>query len=415
MDYLMEAQAFEYQMSKAQNQIELESYINECVILAENSNLISKLKAFNEAEGKSGWEKIKDGLKKFGEFIKRIFTKFFDKMSRFFKGNKAWLDKHKATIINNPFKFESVTMYDYFEGIKRITGSYIPAFTNYDTDLKDKLIDDKTTYEWMAKCIKMDKFTYSDGVNFGEAVTNFFRGGENMKTFTPSTLNMSDIFNYCYEYDKMAANIEHDQKTLRNALDGIQSAIDKKAKTLTADQAKEPTVDTTGEEKHENVLFSNVYGIIVEDKEGAIKIGNPTSNDNNTSGTQLKGNNTPGTVGDKDKTAASNSDNNVDYNSRSATEVKNKTIEDVNNTNDAKAISEMSDACARYRQASMAVFTSKCTVAEKCYKDFLKILIAHVDSYAAKKTLNNKQSDAATDYKTNNVKPNDGNPHPVNT
>ncbi len=424
MDYITEAQLFEYMENKRNEQITLESYINECVILSEAKTAIHNLKVFNEEEKKSGWERIKEAFKKFGEFIKRIFAKFFDKMSRFVNGNKKWLDKHKAIILNNPFKFENVTMYNYPVGIKRMVNSAIPAFTDYET-MKSNLESDKKCYDWMAKSIGYDKFSYAEGVNFTESVANYFRGGESTMEFSAAKLNMADIFNYCYEYEKMDSNIRKDRDVLLNGIAAVTKAIDKKAASLSADTSssssssaenkeKEPPVSATtpptepGKEnkdgdktKSEAAVFSNVYSRYITEADG-VEIGNKKDEADNPSGVQMKANQSSGVSGDKDATASTNMKN-VDYNGKDSSDIQNKNVEDVEKVNDGAAIKEMSENCSRYKAAASGVFSAKLTVAEKCYKDYMKILIAHVDSYIGRQQNNDKTTDVATDYRNSDT------------
>ena len=87
MDYITETNMFLYNEDKHLQQESLESYINECIILAENSNAISNLRAFNEAENKSFGQKVKDAFKKFIDFIKQIFGKFVSRLQRFVQNN----------------------------------------------------------------------------------------------------------------------------------------------------------------------------------------------------------------------------------------------------------------------------------------------------------------------------------------
>ncbi len=417
MDYITETRMFLYNEDKHLQQESLESYINECIILAENSNAISNLKAFNEAENKSFGQKVKDAFKKFIDFIKQIFGKFVSRLQRFVQGNKKWLEKNKAIILNNPFKYEDVTTYNYSEGIKRMVNAAIPAFDNYN-NIKDNLTSDKACYEWMAKSINFGNFAYDENVKFIDSVSEFFRGGKDQIVIPGNKLNLSDIYNYCYDYQNMTEGIKKDQKTLETALDNISKEIDKKAATMTADSSSTGTQNNSNQSssnnstnssnnnsaeqqdkpitdvKEENAVFSNVYGTYFTEADGP-SFG--ASKDSSSSGPQMKASNGPGNVGSQDATAASNMKN-VNYNGKSSEDVQKQNTENINNSNTSE-LKAMSEACLRYRTAASAVFSAKLNVAEKCYKDYLKILIAHVDSYTGRDKKNNKETDAPTDYR----------------
>ena len=77
MDYITESAFFAYECQKSGEQVELESYINECLILAEGitKSSINNLVSFNEAERKGLFQRIKDVLKKFiNAYIQNGYT-----------------------------------------------------------------------------------------------------------------------------------------------------------------------------------------------------------------------------------------------------------------------------------------------------------------------------------------------------
>ena len=415
MDYITETNVFLYNENKRFQQENFESYIKECMILTESTNAIARLKSFNEAENTSFGQKVKDAFKKFIDFIKQIFGKFVSRLQRFVQGNKKWLEKNKSIILNNPFKYEDVTTYNYPVGIKRMVNAAIPAFDNYD-NIKDNLASDKTCYEWMAKSINFNDFAYDENVKFIDSVSEFLRGGKDQIVIPANKLNLSDIYNYCYNYQSMTEGIQKDQKTLETALDNISKAIDKKAATMTADNSNQNNTsqssssnNTTNSNtnnssqedkpvtdvKEENAVFSNVYNTYITEADGP-SFGAAKDSSNN--GPQMKASNGPGNAGSQDATAASNMKN-VNYNSKNSEDIQNQNTEKVNNSNNTSELKAMSEACLRYRTGASAVFSAKLNVAEKCYKDYLKILIAHVDSYMGKDQKNNKETDAPTDYR----------------
>ena len=415
MDYITESAFFAYECQKSNEQVELESYINECLILAERTteSTIDNLASFNEAESKGLFQKIKEALKKFGDFIKRIFAKFSDKASRLFKGNKAWLDKNRETILSKPFKYETVTMPNYFEGIKRMTQAAVPAFSNFE-NMKPNLVDDKTGYEWMAKSINMTKFTWYNGIDFKLAVKNFFQGGEEQVTFTSKSINLTDIYNYCYTYDKMAANIEKDSKTIERAITTIESIIKQKIDSIESTQttsSQDNNQSSANQSNNQNNSQSNpqvqtnsaVYSRVYDRFINEVEIGSAQTSDNSNSAKSSNdvqpviSNNKTGVAGDETKTASANM-NNIDRNGKTDDDIKTGNVNDVNNAKDKKELEDMNNVCERYRLLASDVFAAKATIMEKCYKDFLKVLIAHVDYYAGKVTKDNKQTDTASDY-----------------
>lgn len=436
MDILTESKEFDYLEARRRQQLSLESYINECVILSEGDNVFKNLQAFNEEEKKTGWEAIKEGFKKFGNFIKRIFMKFFDNMSRLVQGNKNWLNKHKATILNNPFKFDSVTMPNYPVGIQRMVDSSVPAFTNYD-EIKDKLDTEQNAFNWMAKSVGYGKFQYSSEINFNLTMQNWFQGGEVDKTFTAKALNMSDIFNYCYEYeDNIGAKIRKDQTILDNAIKVLTDAIDAREKDSavvddTQDKKEEQKAQDAAENKKvedttkkytnssitakgdvndinsqnddpetgskigpESVVFSNVLGTYINE----VEFGSKSDSNTNTSTVAYKASQSSGVVGNEKNTAASNMKNvkyGSDDNKETVDNANSKRIEDETSK---RALEEMRTAIINYQNAARGVLGGKLNAAQKCYKDYMQILVKHVKSYMANDQYNNKTTQAATNY-----------------
>lgn len=369
MDYVMEFNNLVYLESKTNQKIELDCYINECML------------ALNEAEGdsKNFIEKAKQALLSFFEKVKQVFARFLDTLSRFVTGNKKWLDKNKTIILNNPVKLE-VKGYNYPKGVERMVKGAIPAYQNYES-IKDNLISDKAAYEWMAKGIGYNDFVYNDGTNFSEAIAIFFRGSADQIEFKSTDINMTDIFNYCYEYDKMKENIINDKNTLEKITNEIIKEIEHK----------------------ESELATKSESTIMEADNTDTKSANPanptiSTKDTTPSGNQMNPVNPKGVAGDANATAASNTKN-VDYGGKDANDVKDKNIETVKNTNNSEELKTMVANLNRYKNAATAVFTAKLKAAEYCYKSRMKVLVAHVNSYLGAKQLNNKVADAATDYR----------------
>ena len=457
MDYITESAFFAYECQKSGEQVELESYINECLILAEGitKSSINNLVSFNEAERKGLFQRIKDVLKKFKEFIKRIFAKFSDKVSRFSKGNEAWLNKNRDIILNKPFKYDSVTMPNYFEGIKRMTQAAVPAFSNFENMKSnfvngDGEVDDKASCEWMAKSINMDKFKWYNGVDFSLAVKHFLQGGENDITFTAKTLNLTDMFNYCYEYDKMAKNIKTDSTTIDTSIANIESEINEKIESI-ADEEEEKTKEdnqnndqnnqednksdnqnSTQNNNQENnksnnivkgatarqvnkgttitngnselnvkpltnsVMYSRVYDMPINE----VEIGSVQGKGSSSSGAVVSNVKT-GVAGDETRTASSNMTN-INKNGKTDDEINTGNTNDIDNAKSKKELETMIAICNKYKALATDVFAAKSTVMEKCYKDFLKVLIAHVDFYTGRTTTDSKQTTVATDYSDKN-------------
>lgn len=411
MDYINEFESFMYLQNKANQQISMESYIQECIILAENTNVVGRLRAFNEAD--SAWDKIKNGLKRFWEFIKRIFAKWIEKLTRLFQNNKDWLDKHRAIILNNKFKFESVNMYNYSEGIKRMVNSTVPML-DFDQLSKDdpKFNTREGIFNWVLKeNAKNTNFKYVDKeTNATTEMKNFFRGGEDKIDVLAKDLNMTDLFNYCYTYDKMQDKIKKDYDVINNAVQKVTTALSNKAASATVDTATSNTANDnnsgSGEApKTENAVFSRVYGAIVEADAVNQASTNGKPDHTNNDGPTYKASTATGYAGDKNQSASSNTVNIGAEKKDDGTEVtqadKNQTnVQSASNTT-GDDITKMSERCGWYQEAAGGTLSAKLTICEEAYLSYMKILKAHVDSYIGREQKNNQATRLATVYGNN--------------
>ena len=413
MDYINEFESFMYLQNKANQQISMESYIQECIILAENTNAVGRLRAFNEAD--SAWDKIKNGLKRFWEFIKRIFAKWVEKVTRLFQNNKDWLDKHRAIILNNKFKFESVNMYNYSEGIKRMTNSTVPML-DFDQLSKDdpKFSTREGIFNWVLKeNAKNESFKYVDKeTNATTEMKNFFRGGEDKIDVLAKDLNMTDLFNYCYTYDKMQDKIKKDYDVINNAVQKVTTALSNKAASSTVDtsaaaanNASENNSGSGEAPKTESAVFSRVYGAI-EEADAANQASTNGKPDHTNDGPTYKASTATGYAGDKNQSASSNT-----VNIKGSGETKDDGTEvtqaDKNQTNVQSAsnttgddIAKMSERCSWYQEAAGGTLSAKLTICEEAYLSYMKILKAHVDSYIGREQKNNKITQIGTEYGT---------------
>lgn len=419
MDYVTEFNLFTFNQANSMRQTRFEYYVEECIALAEGTNVVNKLNAIHEEEKKT----IGGFFSKIWQFIKRIWDKFIDKMTRFISGNKKWLDKNRAIILNNEFKFESISIYNYPVGVKRMTQAAVPAF-DYDK-IKNNLTDDKTCYEFVAHEIGYAEYKYNkdDDSNFSTDMKEWFWGGAEQIEIPRAKVNLTDMFNYCYEYDKMKTAIEKDKTTIEKSIESMNKIVTNKVvnspvdnstsdtsseantsektdnNTNTEEQppvsATTPLGDNKNKSSNESYVFSNVYGTYITEVDKAAVNGDP-DNDRNKDSTVRKASTKTGVYGDKQATAKSNmsnvtkSDDNVDDRNKAT----------ANNADIAQS-EEIQKACTRYNNAVTGVLSAKLSAAEQCYKDYMRILIAHVDSYIGRKQANDKLAVAASDYRSN--------------
>lgn len=249
------AQHYFFVEKMIEEQNELESYINECVILS-NTNLTKKqvfqeMTVLNEAD--------------FGNRIKIIFNRlksFFSKLiQRFYisfqKGSDIkFLENYKDIILGKEFKLD-ITMGNHFDALKRVDKLIKPEIvknilkpidtSEFDNIIKqskrgsgkdsDEETKDKTEEEYKKEQYKAIFKSYNnseslDGVDPDKSediesdLKEYFAGGSENISFSPNEIqqNMDYIFKYLYHSDNLINNIENYRKTFEDSMNKCESA-----------------------------------------------------------------------------------------------------------------------------------------------------------------------------------------------
>ena len=87
-----------YEMFLVENaieQAELEKYINECIMISNNTNTISNIETLNENFS----DKVKESFAKILSSIGAIWKKFLETTNNLIKNDEAYLNKYKDIIL----------------------------------------------------------------------------------------------------------------------------------------------------------------------------------------------------------------------------------------------------------------------------------------------------------------------------
>ena len=211
------------------NTIKLNAFISECLCIAEGGNIYDGIKAINEGisdKAESAWDKVMD-------FLRRMWGKFVENMTRLFNSNGYYLEKYKDIILKKPIKFtEKITMPNYFNGIKNIVGIKIPQITVQSLDRVPLNTEDGNGMnvlrtEFMNAWKNGKPSDNPEGKEFKAWAVDFFKGlGNGEVDFTASQINMTDVYNFC-----------HDSKNITSILEKDKSAIERASKEF-ADEVK---------------------------------------------------------------------------------------------------------------------------------------------------------------------------------
>ena len=331
---------------------DLDCFIKESLLIANNES--------TEVLNEITWQSVKERIGKIIEVIKTMWNKFITKIVEIFATDKEYLDKYKEIILNRKPKPAKLVMPKYSEGIKNILVTDVPLFNYQNKELVEKLVDQVTfgTYITTGKRYQ----AYDGKEEFSTYCKNIFRGSSNDIEVASESLNMTDIFNYCYNYKNMVTKIQKDSTTIQSSGKNAENWI----RSITP----APTTATP-----ESATIVNE----VEIKKGAeAKPGATTNADENIPAKQM---------------------NNISKDSKEGNETDTKTAVG----NDSENISEANAKVKVYLSICTKLFSAKLTAAEEIYKGYMQIIRSHVKDYVAtskgkKNTEGKKEADEPTNY-----------------
>lgn len=370
----MDTHKLSYQLFLAEQmyeQSELEMFIGECVLISEGTNTLTNIDIIHE----SFVDKIKGTIKKFLQAIANMWHKFTEAMNTLLKTDRAYLEKYKDIILKkNPIECE-YTMYKYDQGLPLLLKSQIPVLNlnNMDAELAD---DDTFLRKHFGTFIQGAKSPY----NIGDLARAKFRGGNGEEVNIKSTqLNMTDLYNYCYDYKKFEDLIQKDIKNIQDSAGSIILRIDK--------MVRDGQVKNEAAALFESAQYlSTVYNTFVNEATPGTRVKPEDSNNNNNQNTNNQNDN--------------KNNNNPVQNKPSQAYNKTEKIDKDQEINAEKTAKELTAKANRYLKICGEFLGAKQSIAEEIYKAYMSIIRAHVRDHVGKKSeaKDNKSADRATDY-----------------
>lgn len=387
MDYTREASYTSFLINEMMEHVKMEAAIKEAVILAEGRE-IPEFNIIHE----SFFDKVKETWDKFTAFIKRIWAKFTEKMMSTFDVDKPYLEKYRDIILKKPVQFTTVSMINC--NIERIVQAKLEAF-DYNLMKEDLKDPSKLAHRFISD---YDVSWDTDDDFVGWCKKYFCNGSEQEEPIDPSKLDMASMFDYCITWkDKMKPALEKDIQAINNsttkAYNLIKNVPKKKEEpqttnttqasgTATTQTSNTPpasgtantsTTNTTQASGTANSGAPKATGesfLFVDDAtysflyEADVKIDNKDSSGGSvTSGPTVSVNQTAGGV--------------VSKTTVDATKTKAETGDD--------AYEEVEDAIKCYTKIAGGIASSKLTASQWAYKEYMKIIKAHVQSHIAVK------------------------------
>lgn len=319
--------------------------------------------------------KIKNVWKRFIAFIKGLFAKFMESMSNILLSEKKYLEKYKDIILNKKPKEDMEYSYtgNYNTGINRLNNTEVPIFdySKYKNELEEE--DDGALVN---RIMQGKDFNYDDGATLAEQFKSYFLAlDEGQKTGKFSELNMKEIYDFCYNFNKIKGIVDKDINRLEASTRAIEAAIkkelnatnndaagdkvDKQETNTTTNTASEKTDSNGAKTADKNSSATAEASIFTEaDKKASstgLEIGK-TSSDPTSKMSSTK---------DKDEKA----EGNAVANSADAAKTGNK------------AESDISNAANKWIKICRPLIAAKLTASEQIAKDYMAIIRAHVRSY----------------------------------
>ena len=368
----MDTSLFKYQLFLAEQleeQAKYEACLNEAILISENK--LDEIHLVHEGFV----DKVKSTIMKIMEGLKKLWAKFIEAMDTLIKKDKTYLDKYKQTILKKTPVEATYTMYKYDIGVKNLLNSPIPVF-NYNT-MKDSLENEET---FIAK--SFSKFKPSENVSFVDKVKAELRGSAEQVEVPSRQLNMTDMFNYCYTYDKIKDLINKDLNYVEKAAQDAINIVDK--------MARGKKINTESYNLFEdNKYYSLMYeSYIHEEEKTTEKVGNGMQR-------EVKGGDGTAPGGTKPSEAYKGVNGEKDNSKMKE--------EDVDGS--AKAVN---DRIRVYLKVCSDFIAAKLTIAEEIYKAYMSIIKTHVRDHLGNKG-DNKPADSATNYKQSEGENKEGN------
>ena len=374
-------------------QADYQRYLEECVLIGINENTKEKIDAINEGFVDS----IKNGITKLWNAIVKMWNKFLEGMNTLFRNDQSYLEKYKDIILKKKFPDGStVTMHNYPEGVKRLVSAKIPAFNNA---LIESFKDGSKDQEAIEHSIKEREFKiyYNGKYDTTDNVKTYLRGDTtDEKEFNANTLNMADIYNYCYNSKALTDSIKKSLKELETNVNKSLSFIDTKSSSVRAQaqqpapqsnqQTQQPAQNNPQQSQTQGAnegYYSHVYGMYITEAPSVNVGGNKASGTANAD----KADSTPSVKVD---VANRNTTDKAD------TDSVNKAAEGSSSEDELKALST---ACRAYLKVCGEFLGVKLTIAQEIYKMYMEIIKALVRSVVGDKKAEDKPvKDTATEY-----------------
>ena len=219
-DYIKESAYYNYLSNKADYNKRLKKIVQESLIIT-NENLdmdrtLYRLQAIQEGIT----DTVGDAWTKFKNFLSKMWLKFTEFISRNLNSDKNYLIKYKDIILNKEFILDDVKVDgNYPVGIKRLGQFQVqsPNAAMLQDESKFPKSRDNEGIKRVQKTI-FPPFASAGNVEFADFAKRWFMGGDGSEfSITKENINMTDVYNYCYNFDKTERMLQKNSQIMQNA------------------------------------------------------------------------------------------------------------------------------------------------------------------------------------------------------
>ena len=455
--YNEEAAYQQYLLNKAEVQKKLGLMIGEAGIICSEATYdekITGLYALQEGVGDS----VSDAWTKFKNFLAKVWAKFNEFIARTLNSDKNYLTKYKDIILNKKFQLENVEVdADYKVGVERLNSYQVK--TPNAAAINQIVAENNPENMKAVQKLVLPEYNPSSNIEFTDFCKMYFKGGDAAKngtkhSLTEANVNMTDMFNYCFNYDKIRNVLNKNYGIMQKAgdafiamakdLDKNNRGADGKGQGGTEDP-NNPTVTPPKGKGGESITYTGSQGKITGSDGKTVNTNSygPSTNaeiadlmnkgkdyataereinQKRTKANQKMNESFIGYLGipiTEDVSFGSSGTGGTNAPSSNVKADANKVVpkgnviqhQGVNNTNaagqntahvDAKDMDKeatgLTTKVQMYCTASQNVFTGMLTAAETIHKDYMKIIKAHVQSYLGDKESPNTVASAGTNF-----------------
>ena len=462
--YNEEAAYQQYLLNKAEVQKKLGFMIGEAGIIcnedASYDEKITGLLSLQEGVGDS----VSDAWTKFKNFLAKVWAKFNEFIARTLNSDKNYLTKYKDIILNKKFQLENVEVdADYKVGVERLNSYQVR--TPNAAAINQIVAENNPENMKAVQKLVLPEYNPSSNIEFTDFCKMYFKGGDAAKngtkhSLTEANVNMTDMFNYCFNYDKIRNVLNKNYGIMQKAGDafiamakdldknnrgadgkgpgGTQTGNANSASTGGGDAAStggasKPTFtyksnppistkltdpakrkeaqdaitaynklpDGTDDQKQKkqaayDQLKANKY--IIESSYFMTYLGIPINEDVSFGSSGTGGTNAPSSNVKADANKVVPKGNVVQHQGVNNVKADGTVSASVDAKDMDKEAAGLTTKVQMYCTASQNVFTGMLTAAETIHKDYMKIIKAHVQSYLGDKESPNTVASAGTNF-----------------